>query len=100
MMGLKFEWDEVKARSNFKDHGVSFELAKTVFEDAFAIDRLDDREDYTEERFVIIGTAEGRALLFVAYAERGERIRIISARRATQIEQDDYFEQNASTDVH
>ena len=79
---------------------MSFELAKTVFEDAFAIDRLDDRENYGEERFVIIGMAEGRALLFVAYTERGERIRIISARRATQIEQDDYFEQNASTDVH
>jgi len=79
---------------------VSFDLAKTVFEDAFAIDRLDDRENYGEERFVIIGVAEGPILLFVAYTERGERIRIISARRATQHEQDDYFEQNASTDVH
>jgi uncharacterized DUF497 family protein len=79
---------------------VSFEVAKTVSQDAFAIDRLDDREDYGEERFVIIGMAEGHILLFVAYTERGERIRIISARRATQIEQDDYFEQNASTDVH
>jgi uncharacterized DUF497 family protein len=96
---LKFEWDEVKARSNFKDHGVSFELAKTVFDDAFAINRLDDREDYAEDRFVIIGMAEG-TLLFVAYTERGERIRIISVRRATQNEQHDYFEQNASTDVH
>jgi uncharacterized DUF497 family protein len=71
-----------------------------VFEDAFAIDRLDDREHYDEERFVIIGMAKGRILLFVAYTERGERIRVISARRATQHEQDDYFEQNASTDVH
>ena len=79
---------------------MSFELAKTVFEDAFAIDRLDDRENYGEERFVIIGMAEGQILLFVAYTERGERIRVISARRATQHEQDDYFEQNASTDVH
>jgi uncharacterized protein len=78
---------------------VSFELAKTVFDDAFAINRLDDREDYAEDRFVIIGMAEG-TLLFVAYTERGERIRIISVRRATQNEQHDYFEQNASTDVH
>ena len=99
-MILKFEWDEVKARSNFKDHGVSFELAKTVFDDAFAIERLDEREDYGEERFVIIGMAEGQALLFVAYTERNGRIRIISARRATQHEQNDYFEQNTSTDVH
>ncbi len=97
---MKFEWDDAKAKSNFNAHGVSFELAKTVFEDAFAIDRLDDRENYGEERFVIIGMAEGQILLFVAYTERGERIRIISARRATQHEQDDYFEQNASTDVH
>jgi len=59
------------------------------------IERLDDREDYGEERFVIVGMAEGEVLLFVAYTERGERIRLISARRATQYEQDDYFRQNA-----
>ena len=44
--------------------------------------------------------SEGQVLLFVAYAQRGDRIRIISARRATKHEQDDYFEENASTDVH
>jgi uncharacterized DUF497 family protein len=97
---LKFEWDEAKAKSNFRAHGVSFELAKTVFEDAFAVDRIDNREAYGEERFVIIGMAEGQVLLFVAYTERGERTRIISARRATKHEQDFYFQQNASTDVH
>ncbi|MDQ2898468.1 MAG: BrnT family toxin [Acidobacteriota bacterium] len=76
-------------------HGVSFELAKTLFKDPFAIERIDDREDYGEARFVVIGMAEGQVLLFLAYAEREERIRIISARRATQDEQDDYFRQNA-----
>jgi uncharacterized DUF497 family protein len=70
-------------------------LAKTVFKDPFAVERLDDREDYGEERFVIIGAAEGNVVLFVAYTERGDRIRIISARRATQNEQDDYFRQNS-----
>ena len=60
---LKLEWDDAKAKSNFNAHGVSFELAKTVFEDAFAIDRLDDRENYGEERFVIIGMAEGPDLV-------------------------------------
>jgi uncharacterized protein len=74
---------------------VSFELATTVFKDPFAIERLGDREDYGEERFVIIGMAEGQVLLFVAYTEREKRIRIISARRVTQREQDDYFRQNA-----
>ena len=74
---------------------MSFGLAKTVFKDPFAIELVDDREDYGEERFVIVGMAEGRVLLFVAYTEREGRIRIISARRATQHEQDEYFRQNA-----
>jgi uncharacterized DUF497 family protein len=94
-MKLEFEWSKAKATANFRRHGVSFDLAKTVFSDPFAIERLDDREEHGEERFVIIGAAEGKALLFVAYTEREERIRVISARRATQNEQDDYFQQNA-----
>jgi uncharacterized DUF497 family protein len=94
-MKLEFEWNSAKARANFRRHGVSFDLAKTVFKDPFAIERLDDREDHGEERFVIVGVAEAKVLLFVAYTERQERIRIISARRATQYEQDDYFQQNA-----
>jgi uncharacterized protein len=94
-MKQEFEWHKAKAEANFRRHGVSFDLAKTVFNDPFAIERVDDREDFGEERFVIIGAAEGRVLLFVAYTEREERIRIISARRATQYEQDDYFQQNA-----
>jgi uncharacterized protein len=97
---LKFEWDAVKAESNLKVHGVSFEVAKTVFEDAFAIARLDDRQDYGEQRFVIFGMAEGHALLFVAYTERDDRIRIISARKVTKHEQDRYFRENSSTEVH
>ena len=95
MIKLEFEWHKAKAEANFRRHGVSFDLAKTVFKDPFAIERLDQRENHGEERFVIIGVAEGKVLLFVAYTERQERIRIISARRATQYEQDDYFQQNA-----
>jgi uncharacterized DUF497 family protein len=94
-MQLEFEWHSAKAEANLCAHGVSFDLEKTVFKDPFAIERLDDREDYGEARFVMIGMAEGNILLFVAYTERGERIRMISARRATQDEQDDYFRQNA-----
>jgi len=95
MMELEFEWHDAKAEANFRDHGISFELAKTVFKDPFAVERLDDREDYGEERFVIIGMAEGEVLLFVTYTEREGRIRLISARRVTQHEQDDYFRQSA-----
>jgi uncharacterized DUF497 family protein len=94
-MELDFEWHKAKAEANFRRHGVSFDLATTVFRDPFAVERLDDREEHGEERFVIIGMAEGKVLLFVAYPEREERIRIISARRVTQYEQDDYFQQNA-----
>jgi uncharacterized DUF497 family protein len=95
MMKLEFEWDNAKAEANLQAHGVSFELAKTVFKDPFAVERLDDREDYGEERFVIIGMAAGSVVLFVAYSEREGRVRTISARRATQNEQDDYFRQNS-----
>ena len=93
-MKLNFEWHAAKAEANLEAHGVSFDLATTVFKDPLAVERLDDRQDYGEQRFVIIGMAEDRVVLFVAYTEREERIRIISARRATQYEQDDYFRQN------
>jgi uncharacterized DUF497 family protein len=87
-MEIEFEWDVAKAKANRRRHGGSFRLAKTVFKDPFAIKRIDDREDHGEARYVIIGVAEGSLLLFVAYTECTERIRIISARRATQYEQD------------
>jgi hypothetical protein len=86
MMELEFEWHDAKADANLRAHGISFELAKTVFKDPFAVELLDDREAYGEERFVIIGMAEGPVLLFVAYTEREGRVRIISARRATKYE--------------
>jgi uncharacterized protein len=72
---------------------VSFDQAKTAFSDPFAIEWLDNREDYGEQRFVI-GMAEGNLLLFVAYTECEEGIRIISARRVIQNEQVEYFRQN------
>ena len=94
-MKLQFEWDEAKAKTNLRVHGVSFDLARSVFRDAFAVERGDDRQNYGEERFIIVGRGEGDVVLFVAYTEREDRIRIISARRATQSEENDYFRQNA-----
>jgi uncharacterized DUF497 family protein len=88
-----FEWDQAKAAANSADHGVSFETARAVFKDPFAIERLDDRENYGEERFILIGMGEG-AVLTIVYAQRAGRYRLISARRATKHEQDDYFAQN------
>jgi uncharacterized protein len=88
-----FEWDEGKAAFNAAKHGVRFEAARNVFNDPFAIENVDDREDYGEDRFILIGMASGR-LLAVVYTIRGETIRIISARGAEPYEQRAYHEQN------
>jgi uncharacterized DUF497 family protein len=58
------------------------------------VERIDDREDYGEERINLIRMCEG-VILHVTYTERGERIRIISARRAERHEQDDYYRENS-----
>ena len=96
MQDDKFEWDDDKDDANYIKHGVSFELARLVFSDAFGIGEVDDRFDYAEERFTLTGMVQG-TLLFVAYTERGDRVRIIMARRATKHEQDDYYQQNSQT---
>jgi uncharacterized DUF497 family protein len=88
-----FEWDDDKAAQNFAKHGVTFERARFVFNDPFGVGEYDDRRDYGEERFTRVGMVEN-AILFVAYTERENRIRVISARRATKDEQDDYYQQN------
>ena len=91
----KFEWDPNKAASNRAKHGISFEEAKGVFRDTFATEELDSREDYGEARYVVIGMARNK-LLFVIYTERGEKIRIISARKADNDEQNEYYRQKAT----
>ncbi|MGH7964432.1 MAG: BrnT family toxin [Candidatus Binatia bacterium] len=84
-----FEWDEVKARSNFLKHGVAFEEAVAAFADPFAIDAPDL---YVPDRFVLIGYSRRARLLFVVYAERGNQIRIISARKASPPQRRTYEE--------
>lgn len=81
-----FEWDNAKATSNFSKHGVSFEEARTVFEDAFALTVADMDHSDMEDRFATIGLSLISRVLLVIHAERGERIRIISARKATPSE--------------
>ena len=93
-MNLRFEWDDEKARNNDAKHGVSFEFATRVFGDPLAIELVDDREAYGEDRLILIG-AVGGIVLFVAFTEREDRIRIISARRATKDEQDSYYKENS-----
>ena len=93
MNDLEFEWDPEKAAQNAAGHGVTFEMATEIFTDPFAIERLDDREDYGEVRYVIIGMADNH-LLYVAYTMRGEVIRIISARGTEPHERRQYHEDN------
>jgi hypothetical protein len=57
-MNPRFEWNKSKAKANYDKHGVSFELAQKVFKDPFAVEFPDDREDYDEERSVIIGMVD------------------------------------------
>jgi uncharacterized protein len=94
MQDAEFEWDDRKAAANARKHAVTFEMARDVFKDPFAIDELDERADYGEQRSVITGMVEGR-LLTVAYTMRGERIRIITARGAEPYEQRRYHEENS-----
>jgi uncharacterized protein len=94
MQNDEFEWDDAKAKQNQAQHGVTFELATLTFRDPFAIELLDDREDYREERFIRLGRAEG-AILAVAYTDRNGRTRLISARYATRVEQDDYYKRQS-----
>ena len=84
-----FEWDSAKATANARKHGVTFEEATTAFDDPRSID-APDIEDPT--RFVLIGFSHLANLLFVVHAERGERIRIISARKATRAQRRKYEE--------
>ena len=87
-----FEWDDAKASSNWTKHGVTFVLAKEAFRDAFAVEIVDGRQA-TESRFVLLGVVEGR-LPFVAFTMRGDRVRIISARKAEARERRRYDEEN------
>jgi uncharacterized protein len=90
----EFEWDDAKAEANYRKHGISFELATEVFDDLFAVETFDPLSpEYGEERVRIIGKA-ANLYLTIIYTEREERIRIISARRATKSEHDDYYRQN------
>ena len=92
---IEFEWDDAKAAENLRKHGVSFELAAKAFRDPFGMEWIDDREDYGEVRTLLLGMADG-SVLTVVYTERGSRIRLISARRATRYEQDRYHLENGS----
>ena len=86
---LLFEWDSDKAKRNKIKHGIGFKLASRVFEDEDRIERRDDEHSQDEERWRVIGKVEN--VLFVVYTECGEKIRLISAREATEAEKEWYY---------
>ncbi len=89
-MALLFEWDPDKARQNARKHGVSFEEAASVLGDPLSLTIADPVHSVGEARLVTLGLSVNRRLLVVVHTERGETVRIISARRATARERTAY----------
>ena len=89
---IKFSWNEAKAKSNLKKHGVSFEEAQSVFYDDLAV-QFYDQDSSDEERFLLLGMSNQSRILIVVHCEQGdvgEELRIISARKATKNEKQYY----------
>ncbi len=89
---MNFEWDEEKAEANLGKHGVSFDEARTVFDDPLYVDFYDPDHSYEEHRYIIIGHSRQGRLLLVSYTERGDVLRLISSREATPAERRTYEE--------
>jgi uncharacterized protein len=91
-MALRFEWDGAKARSNWEKHSVWFEEAATIFGDPLSLTVSDPDHSETEERYISIGTSAASRVLVVSHTDRGDVIRLISARPATPRERRTYEE--------
>jgi uncharacterized DUF497 family protein len=89
---MKCEWDKDKATSHQSKYGVSFEEAKTVFDDPLYVDFYDPDHSEDEERYLIVGESNRGRLLIVSYTERGDSMRLISAREVTRTEREVYEE--------
>ena len=91
-MALSFEWDENKAKTNLAKHGASFEEASTVFGDPSSLTIPDPAHSQIEDRFIILGHSHQGKLVVVVHTERGDNMRVISARRASRKEHKHYEE--------
>jgi len=89
---MKFEWDKNKAEKNLGKHRISFDEAKTIFDDPLYVDFYDVDHSAEEERYLIVGNSNRGRLLIVSYTERKDSIRIISAREVTKSEREAYEE--------
>jgi uncharacterized DUF497 family protein len=91
-VALNFEWDSNKAKSNLGKHGVRFEEASTIFGDPRSLTIPDPMHSDLENRFIALGTSHRGKLLVVVHTERGDDIRVISARVASRRERPNYEE--------
>ncbi len=91
---MDFEWDDAKAETNERKHGVSFTDALTVFADTLSLTGYDPDHSIDEDRYITMGVSASGRLLIVCHTDRGEKIRIISAREATRAERKDYEDGN------
>lgn len=96
---LLFEWDPKKAKENFETHGISFDEASTTFGDTLSLAIYDPLHSDEEDRFVLIGNSHRNRLLVVVHTGRADRVRLISARKATTKERKQY-EENAKRSGH
>ena len=87
---MQFEWDPAKAEDNEAKHGVTFQEASTAFGDPLSMVFDDPDHSYDEQRSLIVGQSDQGRTLIIAYTERGEAIRIISARETTRGERETY----------
>ena len=89
---MQFEWDDEKDKKNVAKHGIQFRTAILVFSDPCRIEKYDDAHSLNEDRYLTIGEIGGTFMVVtVVYTERPEAIRIISARRATRVEKEEYY---------
>lgn len=91
-ISMEFDWDENKAKINLSKHGVSFDEAKTVFDDPFCDSFYDPDHSYDEDRYIAIGRSVHLRLLIVSYTEHDNVTRLITAREATHREREKYEE--------
>ncbi|MEB3160306.1 MAG: BrnT family toxin [Synechocystis sp.] len=87
---MQFDWDTEKAKRNITKHGVSFEEAKSVFDDPLFLVFFDHGHSFQEGRLIIMGESAQGNLLIVSYTERHHKVRLISARKTTNKERKFY----------
>jgi uncharacterized DUF497 family protein len=87
---MEYEWDPAKAQANLRKHGIPFHKDCQVFKDAGRLEQLDFSSHHDEERWDVLGRVE-QTILYVVFTQRDQRIRLISARRATRNEQRSYW---------